>query len=154
MRRKDRQLPHDEARAILERGEYGVLSTVSPEGAPYGVPLNYACRDDVIYVHGALAGQKLDNIEVHRRVSFCVVGHTEVLPRRFSSRYESVIVTGDATEAVGDEKRKGLVELLKKYSPPFLPEGQEFIEKAGKNARVLEIRILALTGKASRWTGV
>lgn len=41
MRRSGRQLGEVEAREILARGAYGVLSTVGPDVAPYGVPLSY-----------------------------------------------------------------------------------------------------------------
>jgi len=40
MRRKDRALSEEEAQALLDRTEYGVLSTVGGDGRPYGVPLN------------------------------------------------------------------------------------------------------------------
>ena len=37
LRRKDRSITNDEAITILNKAEYGVLSTVSPDGKPYGV---------------------------------------------------------------------------------------------------------------------
>ena len=36
MRRKDRQVSDEEAMAYLKAAEYGVLSTVGPDGEPYG----------------------------------------------------------------------------------------------------------------------
>ena len=46
MRRKDRQVSDEEAMAYLKAAEYGVLSTVGPDGEPYGVPLTYAVEED------------------------------------------------------------------------------------------------------------
>jgi nitroimidazol reductase NimA-like FMN-containing flavoprotein (pyridoxamine 5'-phosphate oxidase superfamily) len=55
-------MKHREARGILNKGEYGVLSTVSAEGQPYGTPLNYCLIDDSIYFHCATEGHKLKNL--------------------------------------------------------------------------------------------
>ena len=41
MRRKDRAITEEEIIALLNKVEYGVLSTVSENGKPYGVPLNF-----------------------------------------------------------------------------------------------------------------
>jgi nitroimidazol reductase NimA-like FMN-containing flavoprotein (pyridoxamine 5'-phosphate oxidase superfamily) len=150
MRRKDRALPDSEAKELLAKGEYGVLSTVSPDGQPYGVPLNYSYAGDVIYFHCALEGHKLANMQASKKVSFFVVGETEVLSDKFSTKYESVIVFGEACEVVGDEKQKGLIELVKKYSPDFMKKGLEYIEKAGDKTRVYKITVASLTGKARR----
>ena len=46
MRRSDKALPNDALVKILQEGEYGVLSTVSADGQPYGVPLNYALQNN------------------------------------------------------------------------------------------------------------
>ena len=46
MRRKDRQESDEEAMAYLKAAEYGVLSTVGPDGEPYRVPLTYAVEED------------------------------------------------------------------------------------------------------------
>jgi nitroimidazol reductase NimA-like FMN-containing flavoprotein (pyridoxamine 5'-phosphate oxidase superfamily) len=99
LRRKERVLTEPEAMAILERGEYGILSTCDPDGQPYGIPLSYCLENDAIYFHCAVEGHKLNNIAADNRVSFCVVGRTEVLPGQFATKYESVVIFGRATEA-------------------------------------------------------
>jgi nitroimidazol reductase NimA-like FMN-containing flavoprotein (pyridoxamine 5'-phosphate oxidase superfamily) len=80
------------------------------------VPLKCGCADEVIYFHCALEGRRQENLQAKSNASFCVVGGTEVLPDEYSTRYESVIVHGEAVEILGEEK-KGLVALLEKYSP-------------------------------------
>ncbi len=150
MRRSDRAIPDNEASELLQKGEYGVLSTVSDDGQPYGVPLSFAYTGDAIYFHSALEGQKLDNLKENNRVSFCVIGKTEVLPEKFSTKYESAIVFGKASEVTGEEKQKGLLELVKKYSPGFLKEGLQYIERDGRKTRVYKIEIESLTGKARK----
>lgn len=150
MRRRDRQLGDAEARAILERGAYGVLSTVSPDGAPYGVPVSYCLLDGAIYLHGAREGRKLDHLAREPRVSFCVVGATEVLPADFGTLYESAVVEGVVREAIGDEKQAALEGLLAKYSPDHVAEGLRYIDALREETRVFRIDVVALTGKARR----
>jgi len=150
IRRTDRAIPDSDAKEILQAGEYGVLSTVSVDGQPYGVPVSYSYAGDVIYFHCAPDGHKLENLSGNNRVSFCVVGKTQVLPDKFATNYESVIVFGKAFEVTDDEKRTGLVELLKKYSPGFIDKGLRYIEGDGNNARVYKIVVESMTGKARK----
>ena len=150
MRRSDRAIPDSEARTILEQGEYGVLSTVSVAGQPYGVPVSYACTDEAIYFHCALEGHKLENLSRNNKVSFCAVGRTQVLPEKFATNYESVIVFGKAFEVTDDEKHTGLVEMLKKYSPGCIDKGLRYIDGDGGKARVHKIVVESMTGKARK----
>jgi hypothetical protein len=79
-----------------------------------------------------------------------VVGRTEVLPEKFATNYESAIVFGKAFELVDDEKRTGLFEIVKKYSPGFIPEGLKYIESAAHKTRVYKIVIESITGKSRK----
>ena len=148
MRRKDRQITEVEAYTILETGSYGILSTISPDNEPYGVPLNYCLIDDNIYFHCATEGKKIDHISSSERVSFCVVGKAQILPSDFSTNYESCIVNGKASESHTDEKQAALEALVQKYSPDFLPEGKEYIQKLTGRTRVFKIKIESISGKA------
>jgi len=150
MRRIDRAISENEAREILQKGEYGILSMASTDGQPYGVPLSFSFTGDGIYFHCALEGQIVDALKGNNRVSFCVVGKTEVLPAKFSTKYESVIVFGKAFEVTGDEKQKGLLELVRKYSPRFIKEGQQYIENDGGKTRAYKIEIESMTGKSRK----
>jgi uncharacterized protein len=150
MRRKDRQITNAEARSILENGEYGILSTASISNEPYGVPVSYCSIDGCIYFHCAIEGTKINNIEANPKVSFCVVGKTEVLPDKFGTRYESCIVQGTATEAFGEEKRLALEGIVRKYSADFVSEGLEYIEKLTDKSRVFKISIESISGKSRK----
>lgn len=150
IRRADRAIPQEQAIEILQKGEYGILSTISDDGQPYGVPVSFSYADDMLYFHSAVEGHKLENLAANNRVSFCVVGKTEVLPNQFATRYESAIVFGKALELTGDEKQHGLTELLKKYSADFLEKGQLYIEASAERTRVYKIVIESLSGKSRR----
>src|SRR5512137_1999000 len=109
MRRKDREISRQEAIEILDSAEYGVLSTVDRNGQPYGIPLSYVYKDNAIYFHCAVAGQKLDNMADNAKVSFCVTGKTTVLPESFGTLYESAIAFGTAREVHDAERHQALV---------------------------------------------
>ena len=150
MRRKDREMSTEETEQLLIAGEYGVLSTVDADGQPHSTPLNYVYADGCIFFHCALAGHKLENIKNNNKVAFCVVGRTEILPEKFSTNYESAVITGIAIESTGVEKEQALLYLVNKYSPDFIKEGMEYISLAAAKTRVLKIKIVLLTGKARK----
>jgi nitroimidazol reductase NimA-like FMN-containing flavoprotein (pyridoxamine 5'-phosphate oxidase superfamily) len=148
MRRKDKALQDADVMQMLRDGEYGVLSTVDSDAQPYGIPLNYVYLNGCIYFHCALVGHKLDNIASNPKVSFCVVGRTEVLPAEFSTGFESVIAFGTADVIYGDERYQALLGLVEKYSADFLEEGKTYIEKLDKQTRVVRVKVDKVTGKA------
>jgi len=150
MRRKDRELGKEEIFEILKKGEYGIFSTISQNGYPYGLPVNYVYTNGSIYFHCAVEGHKLDNIKNNDKVSFCVVGPTQILPDKFSTKYESVIVFGRAIEVSGDEKNRALLELINKYSPDYIEQGKEYIQKKNKDSKVIKIKTEHITGKGRR----
>ena len=100
VRRQDRLLGEERARELLRGGEYGFLAMASDEGA-YGIPVNYVAEGDTIYIHCAPEGRKLRAIAADARVSFCVVGVTRPVPEKFTTAYESIVVSGRARATSG-----------------------------------------------------
>lgn len=150
MRRSDRAISADEAITLLSQADYGILSTVGEDGLPYGVPISFVVIDQALYIHSAMEGRKLDNLTTQPFVSFCVVGRTEILPARFTTAFESVIVQAKASEVFGDEKRNALEALIIKYAAAYQQEGIAYIEKSQAKTRVIKLAIESLTGKARR----
>lgn len=152
MRRTDRLLSKEEALEILNKGEYGILATIDSNGQPYGVPLSYVVNDNCIYYHATNSGgNKYDNILYNNKVSFTVVGNTQILPDKFGTQYESIIAFGEAV-MVDDEEVRLIIfrEFLKKYCSDYIDEGQDYIENAGPKAMIVKITISNLTGKSRR----
>lgn len=148
MRRMDKAMDEKAALELLKRCEFGVLSTVGEDGYPYGVPVNYALKDGAIYIHCATEGHKLDNIIYNSKVSFCAVGDTEVISENFSTKYESVIIFGNASIVEDDnEKREALLEIIYKYSPDFIESGKKYIENDCHRAKIIKVEIEHITGK-------
>jgi len=148
LRRKDRAITKDEAIAILNKAEYGVLSTSNENSKPYGVPLNFCIINNSIYFHCAVEGEKIDNLKQNKSVSFCIVGGTELLPEKFGTKYESVIVSGEAEEVFKQDKQNAMEGLLHKYSPEFIDQGIKYIQGKKEKTRVFKIIINKITGKA------
>jgi nitroimidazol reductase NimA-like FMN-containing flavoprotein (pyridoxamine 5'-phosphate oxidase superfamily) len=148
MRKGDRQISDNQAEAILNNGDYGVLAVNGTGGYPYAVPLNYVYMNKSIFFHCAKEGFKIDCIEKDCSVSFCVVGKSEIISSKFTTDYSSVIVFGSALEAHDEEKKQSLQALIKKYSKDYIKEGYEYIEKAIDDVKVVKISIAHLTGKS------
>lgn len=149
MRRTDRELFGADVESILEKGEYGVLSTVGPDGTPYSVPISYAWKNGHIHLHcAAQVGKKLENIDHCNIVCFVVVGNTAVCPEKFSTYYESVIITGTIRPAT--DKTESLMALIEKYSAAYLEQGRKYIQAAADSTDAYIIEPQTITGKAHR----
>lgn len=151
MRRKDRKTSAADALALLISGEYGVLSLLTPDGAPYGVPLSYVYMEGSVYFHCARQGLKTDCFKASGRGSFVVVGATmPVYANNFTTYYESVMVSG-VIESVNDaQKRAALFALVKKYLPEHLDKAPAGITASWERTAVYALRIATMTGKAKR----
>lgn len=154
MRRKDRLVTKEEATALLEQAEYGVLASASGQGVPLATPLSFVLLDGAIYFHSAMKGHKVDNLAAQNRVCFCVVGPTKPLiddSGDFTTLYSSVLAHG-AAHTVEDaaEKQKALLALCEKYIPGHPDLAQADIDKSGKITRVVRIDIDELSGKAKK----
>ncbi len=151
VRRKDRILDDGRAMALLEKGEYGFLSMNAVNGYGYGIPINYALSGTSLYFHCAPEGFKLENIRQNNRVSFCVVGHTQVLPRQFSTAYESILVFGRiAYDLLENERYKALDLLVEKYSSDYVDISKSYISKSFHRTNILRLDIEHLSGKIKK----
>lgn len=152
VRRRDRLLDEESARELLRRGEYGVLSMVAEQGDAYGVPLSYVWDGaGCIYVHCAPEGRKLRCVDRVPEVSFCVVGATKVVPARFTTAYESVVVRARAVRGIPvEEQWMALRLLLEKYAPGECETGLHYAERSFARTEILRLEILAVSAKGKR----
>lgn len=147
MRRKNQELPREECLAILETATSGVLAVSGDGGYPYAVPLSFVWHEGNIYFHCAQTGHKLDSIARNPLVSFCVIAQDDVLPEKFTTRFRSVIVFGQARVLkAGEEMRTALTWLAEKYSPEQ-PGLLEEVESHLGRVCVVEIPAEHITGK-------
>ena len=147
MRRKDRQVSDEEAMAYLKAAEYGVLSTVGPDGEPYGVPLTYAVEEDGkgLVFHCARDGYKLACFAANPRAHFVAVQETNVLPEEFSIEYKSVMVSGLLEEIEDREEKVRCAQVVgDKYSTI---SSEEYANRAADKIRVFRLNIEHISGK-------
>lgn len=150
VRRQDRLLDEKRAAELLDTAEYGFLAIGGGNGG-YGIPLNFVFDGEHIYFHCAPEGEKLQRIAQNPAVGFCVVGMTEPLAGKFTTLYESVMVSGQAalvTDAA--ERMEALVKLLEKYSPEYLDTGRKYAEKSFPRTAILRLDIESISGKCKK----
>jgi nitroimidazol reductase NimA-like FMN-containing flavoprotein (pyridoxamine 5'-phosphate oxidase superfamily) len=151
IRRRDRALGTEEAYAILAKGDHGVLATWGEDGYPYAVPINHVLDGEVLYLHCAQAGHKLENLQHCDKVSYCVVTEAEVLPRELATQYESAVAFGRARRVEDpDEKYRALVALLQRFAPEHMAHGMEELRTSFERTAVLRIDLERVTGKARK----
>ena len=151
MRRKEKAISADEIKDVLDNAEYGILSTISEDGTPYGTPLNFAYSDGAIYFHCACEGHKLENIRYNENVCFNVFDSVLLMPEDFNTQYRSVTVFGKIFVVQNDdEKNAGISAIARKLSPDFIEAGKAYIERAFNDMHVLKLEPEYMTGKATR----
>jgi nitroimidazol reductase NimA-like FMN-containing flavoprotein (pyridoxamine 5'-phosphate oxidase superfamily) len=158
LRRAERAMPEEAARAFLARAPYGFTAT-AVDGQPFQHTslFWYDHSTRRIYFHGARQGRMMANIQANPRVCFTVAEMGRLFPAAtamdFSNEYTSVIVFGRArlVESEG-EKQFALQALLDKYFPDLKP-GHDYrpitSEETAATA-VYAIEIEAWSGKQKK----
>lgn len=148
-----RGMIQEEAYKILKEGTFGVLSMSTKDGTPYGVPLNYfyAPEENAIFFHCLIKGKKLEYLKENNRASFVIISNEKIIPERFTTHYESVILTGKAHLITdSEEKRKRLIQLCQALTPESIERRDEVIEKKLVAVTIVKIEIDEITGKRNR----
>lgn len=151
MRRKDRQLPQEEAWALIEKGGQGVLSVTGDDGWPYGVPMNFITLEGCLYLHCAREGHKLDSIARDDRVCFTVVTKAQPVPEQITTLFESVIVFGRASLVEEEGQRLAVLDKLISDLGQVSPDLKaRYIQAKQARTGLIRIQPVQITGKASR----
>ena len=148
MRMSKQRLPREVAVEILERNTRGVLALSGDEGYPYAVPMSYVYAEGKIYFHSAKNGHKIDAIQRNEKASFCVIDQDQIVPKKYTTFFRSVIVFG-RLRLVEDmeEMRRIAATLAMKYSADFKEGIPKEINASIRNMAVLELTIDHITAK-------
>lgn len=148
MRRKKQELNLTKCEEVLRRGTSGVLAIQGHEEYPYAVPLSYVYEDSKIYFHSALTGHKISSLKENESVSFCIIDQDEIVPKKYTTYFRSVIIFG-RIKFIEDEKEKKevLQKLVRKYSIDFIEKGQLEIKSQVDRTCILELVIDHISGK-------
>lgn len=152
IRRRDRLLDEERAIELLKTAEFGTLSMIDENGLPYGIPVNYVWDGkDSLYIHCAPEGKKLRAIAAHPEVSFSIVGRVHLLPSKFTTEYESIVLKGTARVGLSPEERmQALVLLVEKLSPNYVEVGKKYAEKSFFRTEIIRLDVTEFSGKTKK----
>jgi len=121
MRKKEREIiDPGEIESIIRKAQ--VCRVAMADGnEPYIVPVCFGYEKGALYVHGALAGRKIDVLKKNNGVCFEMDADVEIRGAekacKFSLKYRSVIGTGKVRFLEDDkEKTRALDVIMKHYS--------------------------------------
>jgi nitroimidazol reductase NimA-like FMN-containing flavoprotein (pyridoxamine 5'-phosphate oxidase superfamily) len=150
MRRKKQLLSKEETIEILNTCTSGVLGVIGDDDYPYTVSVNYTFENNKLFFHCAKEGHKIDSIKRNDKVTFCVIEKDDVIQEAFDTDFRSVSIFGRARILTDDsEKRHALECIVEKFSPDYIREGQQVIQRQWNNVCVVEVKIEHMTGKAA-----
>lgn len=148
MRRKDREMPADFAREVIDKCEFATLALTDPEGKPYAVTLSIVRKGDAVYFHSATEGFKTDCMRNSPYVCMTFVGDTERAKNAFTTGYESACIRGIAEEvACDDEKIEALRLLCERHTPSNMAAFDDAVKASLKRTAVWRVTITEICGK-------
>lgn len=174
MRRKDREMGREFALKIIDNSEYGVLSVIDADGAPYAFPLSLVRKEDSLYFHSAQGGKKVEIFENNPIVTVVFVGKikipelftTEVLDsfledekkastltsKVFTTEFESAIVNGHISLVDNEQEA---IEALRLLSEKYTPSKMKYFDMAVKSGlsrtNIYRIDINSITAKRKKY---
>ena len=133
---------YEKIKQFLNEEHVGRMSSVDVNGFPQIIPMNFVFRNDAVYMHSHVKGEKLDNISKNNKVGFEADRELEFLPSYFEdphnaaladTLYISIVIKGIASFVSDrEEKTLALNGLMEKYQP----EG--FYDPLKSDMRVLD----------------
>lgn len=148
MRRATQQLPNSICHDILTHQTSGVLALSDPDGYPYALPISYVWHQDVIYFHSAKEGHKIDLIRKNQKASFCVIGQDQVMPEKFTTYYQSVILFGQLRIIENQDEKIAAIRLIsEKYAANEMAQFQQELNQYDSRLAIIEMKIEHMTGK-------
>jgi len=142
---------------FLNSQETGRICSIDKEGYPQIIPMNFVYRNDSIYMHSHIKGEKLENVARNSKVGFEVDQSLEFLPSYFmhptdasqaDTLYISVVIKGTGSIVTDrNEKTLALNALMEKYQPeggyePITPQMEVVDEVA-----IIKVVPITMRGK-------
>lgn len=152
MRRSDRAQDRDFSLALIDRCTHGVMAISTGEPTPYCLPLSLARVGEELYFHCARQGRKTDLLRRSPQVCVTFVGEDRPYfapPAMYSTLFQSVIVTGTASEVTDPtEKTEAMRALCQKMTPDAMDGFLPAIEHSLDVTAVWKIHMEDISGKA------
>ena len=147
--RKNKQLSNQECIRLLVNETRGVLSVLGDDDYPYGMPMNhwYNEEDGNIYFHCGNIGHRLEALQKHNKVSFCVFDKGYKPEDHWAYKVKSVIVFG-RIDIIDDMER--ITDITTKLSYKFIQDDEYIkgeIESSGHRTLLLKLTVEHMSGK-------
>jgi nitroimidazol reductase NimA-like FMN-containing flavoprotein (pyridoxamine 5'-phosphate oxidase superfamily) len=158
VRRKDKELPEAEARALLARAKLAHFGTIGAGGDPYVVPNLFVYADGAIYLHTAAGGHFHRNVEHAPRICVEIAEMGAIFPYGefecdTTASYASVVVFGSiGIVAETGAKAQFFDRFLAKYADATWERPKGFYPRLDQ-VTVYRIEIDRLTGKTGPLPG-
>lgn len=110
---------------ILHKTEWGVLSTVSADGEPYGAPIGFAWDEErgELILHTSPRGAKIENMARDNRVCFTLVGSHKLVTEKFQAEFESLVIFGRIYKIEdAEEGLRAATIFCRKFAPQTVAE--------------------------------
>ena len=154
MRRSDRAQAREFSLALIDRCTHGVIAISTGEPTPYCLPLSLVRVGEELYFHCAHQGRKTDLLRRSPQVCVTFVGDDRPFfahPAMYSTRFQSVIVTGTASEVTDPTEKTGALRALcQKMTPDAMDGFPTAIERSLAATAVWKIHMEEISGKAKR----
>ncbi len=173
MRRKDREMDRDFGINVIDNSHYAVLSLLDNDQRAYAVPISPARVGNILYIHSAKEGHKVEAIKSCSRVILTFVGQVKVpnpiteeefleskdnnqlaalTSKHFTTEFESAIVVGEANILEDrEEKIEGLRVISQKYTPKNMEYFDEAVNASIDRTMVIKIVIDEITAKRKKY---
>ena len=148
---------YEKIKEFLEDEHVGRVSTIDKNGFPQIIPMNFVFRNDAVYMHSHVKGEKLDNISRNNKVGFEADRELEFLPSYFEdphnasladTLYISIVIKGIASFVSNrEEKTLALNGLMEKYQPEGHYDPLESTMRVLDAVSVIKIVPTSLHGK-------
>ena len=148
MRKKEREITDlGEIESIIRKAQVCRMAMVDGN-QPYVVPVCFGYEKGALYVHGALAGRKIDVLKKNNRVCFEMDADVEIRGAekacQFSLKYRSVIGTGKVRFLERDEEKARALDVIMKH---YSDRDFTFSKPDLDSVLVWKIEIDSLSGK-------
>lgn len=136
---------------IIRKCPYCMVGITDLQGNPYVIPMNFAYRDGVIYLHSGPDGGKLEMVKQHPQVciTFCE-GHELVYMHRqvacsYSMKSRSVICRGNVRFIEEMDEKRNILDLVMRH---YIDYEFKYSEPAVRNVKIWEVKVEKMTCKS------
>jgi nitroimidazol reductase NimA-like FMN-containing flavoprotein (pyridoxamine 5'-phosphate oxidase superfamily) len=153
MRRSDKEIKDKNLMENILKEAHVCRIALCDDNKPYIIPMNFAFKDNNLYLHSALEGQKIDILNKNNNICFEVDIENEIVKSEkacdWGMKYYSVIGLGKS-EFIKDinEKKKALDIIMQKYSENNTKSFQ-YSQSSFDKIVVIKVEITEITGKKS-----